>query len=84
MIGQIVKKWQPFFEIQDGGYHQFEFFKYALPTSSICSKSKSQCFHDFGDDGSNIKEMAAVFRNPRWHHPPRWKEHFRLNHHHEK
>jgi len=24
MIGQIVKKWQQFFEIQDGGSRQFE------------------------------------------------------------
>jgi len=25
MIGQIVKKWQPFFEIQDGGNRHLEF-----------------------------------------------------------
>jgi len=24
MIGQILKKWQQFFEIQDGGSHHFE------------------------------------------------------------
>jgi len=26
-IGQLVKKWQPFFEIQDGGDRYLEFFQ---------------------------------------------------------
>jgi len=30
MIGQILKKWQPFFKIQDGGYHHVEFFEICI------------------------------------------------------
>jgi len=29
-IGQILKKWQQFFEIQDGGDHHFEFLKLCI------------------------------------------------------
>jgi len=30
MIGQIVKKWQPFFEIPDGGNRHLEFLKLCI------------------------------------------------------
>jgi len=70
-IGQIVKKWQQFFEIQDGGDRHLElwlrrYFKrhgcYLNLSSNIPTK--------FGDDWSNSKEMAIAFRNPRGWQPP--------------
>jgi len=30
MIGRIVKKWQPFLEIQDGGDRHLEFFQICI------------------------------------------------------
>jgi len=30
MIGYMVKKWQPFFEIQDGGDRHFEFLQLCI------------------------------------------------------
>jgi len=30
MIGQIVKKWQSFFKIQDGGDRHLDFFKLCI------------------------------------------------------
>jgi len=30
MIGQIVKKWQPFYEIHDGGNRHHEFFQLCI------------------------------------------------------
>jgi len=41
-------------------------------TSLMWSKSKSQCFKNFGEDRSDSKEMAAVFWNSRWRRPPSW------------
>jgi len=65
-IGQIVKKWQPCFEIQDGGDRHLNFFQ-------ICISDVIDMFQiefpmlfstNCGDDMSKTKEMAAVFRNP--------------------
>jgi len=85
MIGQIVTEWQPFFKIQDGGdrdrecIYKMHFRRhwYVLNQSPIVATN-------FGDDRSNTKEMAAVFRNPSWRQPPSWKVPFRLNHYHKK
>jgi len=63
MIGQIVMKWQPSYEIEDGGDRHPEFLQYAFPTSSIFSSPNVS--NNFGDDGSSTTKMPAVFRNSR-------------------
>jgi len=79
-IGQIIKKWPPFFEIQDGGGRHIElrllrflnFQNIAFPMSSInYVPSRSPIVStNVGDAGSNTKEMAADFRNARCRQPP--------------
>jgi len=62
MIVQIVKKWQPFFEIQDAGdshlkiFHNMHFRRHRYVPNRSPNVSTN-----FGYDGSNTKEMAVVF-----------------------
>jgi len=70
MIGQIVTKWQPFFKIQDVGDRRLECLQICISNVIDMFQSSPIFFTNFGDDRSNTKEMAAVFRNPRWRQPP--------------
>jgi len=71
-IDQIVKKWQQFFEIQDGGDRHLEFWKLYFWRHRYDLNRSPNVFKNFGDDRSSSKEIAAVFRNPRWRRPPSW------------
>jgi len=68
MIGQIVMKWQPLFEIQDGGDRHLEFFNLCISDVIDMFQVELPMFPlilvAIG------KEMAAVFLNPRWRQPP--------------
>jgi len=66
-IGQIVKKWQQLFEIQDYGGRHLELWLRRFFRRHRCDLNQSSNIPTkFGDDWSNSKEMATVFLNSRW------------------
>jgi len=72
MIGEIVKKWQPFFNIQDGGDHHLGFLQQCISDviHRYIPNQRRNISSKFDGDQSICNEMATVFRNPRWR--PRW------------
>jgi len=67
MIGQIVKKWQQFFAIQDDGgrygrHLELWLLRFFRRYRCVLNQS-SNIPTKFGDDWSNCKEKANVFRN---------------------
>ena len=69
IIGEIVMKWQPFFEIKNGGI--------AILNPDNCPNFRQNrriltihgirnILTHFGEDWSNSKEMATVFRSSSW------------------
>jgi len=66
-IGQIVKKWQQFFAIQDDGgrygrHLELWLLRFFRRYRCVLNQS-SNIPTKFGDDWSNSKEMAIIFRN---------------------
>jgi len=66
-------------------YSHLEFFQLCISdVIDMCQIKVPIVSNTFGDDRSNSKEIAAVFRNQRWRQPSSSKVHFWLNHHQEK
>jgi len=62
MIGQILRKWQPFFLIQDGGGRHLEIFSNMhFRRHRYVPNRSPNVSTNFGNDRSNSKEMAAIF-----------------------
>jgi len=63
-LGQILKTWQQFFEIQDGDDRHLEFFEtmYFQHHRNDLNRSPN-VFTNFGEDRSNSKQMAAVSKS---------------------
>ena len=84
-IDHVVKKWQLFFEIQDGGSRHIEFGWMCVFRHDSCVLYWiCKVLIKFGEGWSNRKEMVVINRNSRWRRQPSWKIHFRLNHQYEK
>jgi len=64
-IGQIVKKWQQFFENQDGGGRHLELWLFKFVTSLVCHwcvvNQNCNLPTEFDDNRSISNEMATVF-----------------------
>ena len=61
-IGKLVKKWQPFSEVQDGGGGgHVEFKKFEFVCNSRVLRQIFNISTKFGEDWSNSKEMATDF-----------------------
>jgi len=71
MTGQIVKKWQPFFDIQNGGDHHLEFNQICISNVIDMFQIKVPMFSlMLVTMGQILKKSQLAFRNPRWQAPP--------------
>ena len=70
-IGEVIKKWQQFFENQDGGSRHLIFWLlcYYRHYMSVIHRIRN-IRTKFGENWSNSKEIATAFRNSRWRQPP--------------
>ena len=85
ITGEIVKQWQAFFEIQNGGNRHLTFLLLSVFRHDSCVSFLIRIIPTkFGEDWSHSKEMTAVIRNPRWRRQPCCKKHFRLDSQFEK
>jgi len=58
--------------IQDGGHHHLEFLSLLHFWHNMFFNWSRNISSKFGDDWSNIDEMATVFPKPRWRQPSSW------------